>query len=161
MKNFFANFWAWYEKHYAITIGFSTGLFLLQLVHLYWMTTHIIWIRLFGYAFFEPNRFWELVIIFVDYTEIPALIAASLIYINGLRKGFNWRDVLYLVLLNSQWLHLFWITDEVVLKQFSDTTFATIPIWLAWIAILIDFLELPVMVDTIRKFLLSTEEKLT
>ena len=60
---------------------------------------------------------------------------------------------LYLLLLNSQWIHLFWITDEVVLENFTGEALVPIPFWLAWIAISIDYLELPVMYDTITKTL--------
>lgn len=161
MKNIFDKFWGWYEKHYAINVGLSTALFLLQLVHLYWLSTNVVATRLTGRSLFHPSNFWEILIILVDYTEIPALIGTSLIYIHGLRKGFNWKDIFFLVLLNSQWLHLFWITDEVVIEHFVNKTIATIPTWLAWTAICIDYLELPVMVDTIKKFLVSTKEKLT
>jgi hypothetical protein len=34
-----------------------------------------------------------------------------------------------------------------------------LPIWLAWIAIGIDYLELPVIYDTLRKFLVSIREQ--
>ena len=56
-------------------------------------------------------------------------------------------------MLNSQWLHLFWITDEIVLEVLAVKTLVYIPAWLAWIAISIDYLELPVMYDTIIRTL--------
>ena len=34
-----------------------------------------------------------------------------------------------------------------------------LPVWLAWVAILIDYLELPVIYDTLRKFFLSVREQ--
>ena len=60
-----------------------------------------------------------------------------------------------MLLLNSQWIHLFWITDEVLVAQFTGTIPVLIPIWLSWVAIGIDYLELPVMYDTIKKFFQS------
>ena len=76
----------------------------------------------------------------MDYTEIPALISVSLVYLNELRKGFAWRPVLFLVLLSSQWLHITWITDEFVVQS-SAGSGTSLPIWLAYVAILIDYLS--------------------
>ncbi|MES4787698.1 MAG: hypothetical protein C4294_19945 [Nitrospiraceae bacterium] len=96
----------------------------------------------------------------MDYTEIPALISVSLVYINELRKRFHWGSALYLLFLNSQWLHIFWITDEFVVVEFTGTGHGTaLPLWLAWIAILIDYLELPVIVSTIAKLITALHER--
>ena len=98
----------------------------------------------------------------MDYTEIPALILSSIFYIGELQKEFNprhigasWKSILFLILLNSQWLHLFWITDEVVVAQFTGAAAVVLPVWLSWFAILIDYLEVPVIYDTIKKVILS------
>ncbi len=153
MRRVWTGFWAWYERHYALNLTLSLGLFLLQLVHLFWLTTNVVLLRLFGQSFFEFTGIWHYLIIAVDYTEIPALISVSLIYINSLRKQFTWRSVMYLVFLNSQWLHLFWITDEFVIHTFLGEPHGgtILPVWLAWVAICIDYLELPVIVDTFAK----------
>ena len=119
------------------------------------MTTNIIGLRLFGYEFWNIGKIGNIFISFVDYTEIPALILTSLFYVNELQKEFRWKSILFLILLNSQWLHLFWITDEVVVAQFTGTAAILLPIWLSWFAILIDYLELPVIYDTIKKVVLS------
>ena len=37
--------------------------------------------------------------------------------VNELRRGFSWRALLFLAFLNSQWLHIFWITDEFVVES--------------------------------------------
>lgn len=152
MSKLLEKFWAWYERHYRFNLTFATLLFVWQLVHLFWLTTHVVFARLFGHSFFDPNSFWQSLIIIVDYTEIPALVTTSLLYINQLRKKSSLKPIIFLILLNSQWLHLFWITDEFVISQFNSAK-AALPIWLAWVAILIDYLELPVMVDTTRKLL--------
>lgn len=153
-------FWAWYERHYALNISLAFGLFVLQIIHLVWLTGDVVWARLFGFELFGITGIWELVIVFVDYTEIPAIISVSLVYINELRRStaltasrrwFN-TNTLFLILLNSQWLHIFWITDEFVIDVFSDPGLTALPVWLAWIAILIDYLEIPVMVNTGRRF---------
>ncbi|MEK7585984.1 MAG: hypothetical protein AAB477_01980 [Patescibacteria group bacterium] len=119
------------------------------------MTTDIVMFRLFGHMFFPISHFWQLMIALADYTEIPAIITASILYIHNLRSGFNWRSVLFLFLINSQWLHLFWITDEIIYAQFTGTALVVLPVWLSWIAISIDYLELPVMYDTIVKSIKS------
>jgi len=145
-------FWGWYERHYLLNMGIASLLFMLQLVHLYWLGAEPISLRLIDQSFFSPSGLVQYLIFFIDYTEIPALVAVSLVYVNELRRGFSWSPVLFLVLLNSQWLHIFWITDEYVSKELSGEVAATtLPGWLAWVAILIDYLELPVIYDTLKR----------
>ena len=148
----------WYEKHYTINVGIAAFLFVWQVVHLYWLTTDVVFLKLFGTSFFDAKGLWEYILIVVDYTEIPALISTSIIYIHGLTKKFVWKNIWFLIFINSQWLHLFWITDEFVIKQFSSEV-ATLPLWLAWFAIFIDYLELPVIYDTLKKFFVSLRKK--
>ncbi len=152
-------FFDWYERHYVVNVGVAAGLFLLQLVHLYWLSTDVVAHRLTGESWFSPGGFLRYAILIVDYTEIPALVGVSLVYVNELRKGFNLRSALYLLFLNSQWLHIFWITDEFVLGEFTaEGTPSDLPAWLAWVAILIDYLELPVIFDTLRKLAVALRE---
>lgn len=148
-------FWEWYERNYKLNTGLAAGLFLLQIFHLFWLFGEVVTAKLFGAPLFSLHGLPKAVIILIDYTEIPALLSTSLIYINELRKKFNWKSLLYLLFLNSQWLHLFWITDEFVLEALIHNEKILLPLWLAWVAILIDFLELPVIYDTIKKFLKS------
>lgn len=148
--------WEKYQKRYSLYTGITAGIFLLQIVHLYWLTTHVVVYRLAGVALFNPNDFWQLVIIVVDYLEIPAILSTSLLYIYSLRQKWNLKDLFLLILLNTQWLHIFWISDEFVESVFIGGNPVTIlPFWLAWVAIFIDYLELPVMYDTIKKFFKS------
>ena len=129
---------------------------MLQIVHLYWLTTHVVTYRLFGNHFFNPNEFWQFAIITVDYLEIPAIITTSILYLYSLKQKFSKKDLILLILLNTQWLHIFWISDEFVESIFLGGGISTIlPFWLAWVAIFIDYLELPVMYDTTKKFVLS------
>jgi hypothetical protein len=149
MKSALDRFWKFYEAHRTLNIAFAGFLFSLQLVHLYWLTTHVVMQRLFGHSYFNLHGIWQFFILIVDYTEIPALLATSLIYLNEFRKGRNLKSLLFLVFLNSQWLHLFWITDEFVVGYFSGTANTSVlPFWLTWVAIGIDYLELPVIADT-------------
>ena len=145
-------FFGWYERHYTLNVGLAAGLFLLQLVHLYWLSVDVVAQRLTGESYWVPTQLVRFLILIVDYTEVPALIATSLIYINELRRGWSWRNLLFLVFLNSQWFHIFWITDEFVVSEFGGDGGSALPGWLAWAAILIDYLELPVIVDTLRRF---------
>ena len=153
--NIFSKFWRWYGEHKIFNTGLVAGLFVLQLVHLYWLTTHVVFFRLFGESFWNPAPFWEIIIVLVDYTEIPAIILTSILYINEFRERRNFKSLLYLFFLNSQWLHIFWITDEVVLEQFTGAAVVMLPVWLSWCAIAIDYLELPVIYDTLKKFFVS------
>jgi hypothetical protein len=151
-------FWNWYERHYTLNVSIAAGLFALQLVHLVWLTAEPLWFKLFGDALFTIDKPYSWPLYLVDYTEIPALLSVSLIYVNELRKDLSWRPLLYLVFLNSQWLHIFWITDEFVTE--SNTRQATVlPSWLAYVAILIDYLEMPVIVDTLRRTVIAVRAR--
>lgn len=150
-------FWEWYEEHYALTTGIAAGLFVLQLVHLYWLTADVVALRLVGRSFFSPTPSGRTLILLVDYTEIPAIVTVSLVYVNALRKSFTLKDAVYLGFLNLQWIHISWITDEFVVSMFTGEAGTPFPVWLAWVAILIDYLELPVIVETVLRFLAALE----
>lgn len=159
MRRVLQAFFDWYERHYTLNVTFAALLFVLQLVHLYWLSADVIAQRLVDQSFFSPHGAFYYAILIIDYTEIPALLSVSLIYVNELRKGWSWKAVLFLLFLNSQWLHIFWITDEFVSAEFTgNAAQSSLPGWLAWIAILIDYLELPVIFDTFKKFVISIRE---
>lgn len=152
MKQIINSFFRWYDKHLLLNTAIAAVLFSLQLVHLYWLTTDIVLYKLLDQKFFGLSGVWETIILIVDYTEIPVIITTSLIYLNELRKKFNWKSILFLLFLNSQWLHIFWITDEFVIEHVTSHVGPSILTpTLAWIAIMIDYLELPVIYDTIKK----------
>jgi hypothetical protein len=154
MKNLWNSFWKWYNQNLTLNIAIAAILFSLQLIHLYWLFADVILFKLTGHSYFHLTGIWYYLIILVDYTEIPALITTSLIYINEIRtKGYSFKNVLFIFLLLSQFLHIFWITDEFVIGTFtgSQGQFIGIPAWLAWIAILIDYGEVPVIIDTFKK----------
>ena len=153
-------FFDWYERHYTLNVAIVACLFLLQLVHLYWLSAEVVSQRLTGAGHFHLTGVAKFLILIVDYTEIPALLGTSLLYVNELRKGFSWKALIFLIFLNTQWIHLFWITDTFVVNEFAgQAAQSTIPGWLAWVAILIDYLELPVIFDTLRKFGASLREQ--
>ena len=162
MRALLRQFFEWYERHYLLNITVAAGLFLLQLAHLYWLTADVVAQRLVGRSYADLEGIFRYLILIVDYTEIPALISVSLVYINELRKRFHWESALYLLFLNSQWLHIFWITDEFVVAEFTGAGHGTsLPLWLAWVAILIDYLEVPVIVSTIGRFVAALRERRT
>jgi hypothetical protein len=106
-------------------------------------------------------EFWGTLSTILDYTEIPAIISTSILYIHFLREKFSYKHVLYLLFINIQWLHIIWITDEVVVQTFTGETGVFIwPATLAWIAIAIDYLELPVIYDTLKRTIIEIRNKL-
>lgn len=145
-----SRYWQWYENNYRLNVTVAALLFVLQLVHLYWLSTDVVIARLFGANYWPEGELVRTVIIYVDFTEIPALVSVSMVYINELRKQFNLKDLAYLFALDIQVLHIFWITDEFVVETFAAGA-GLLPVWLAWVAIFIDYLELPVVVGTVRK----------
>lgn len=147
-------FWDWYERHYVLNLGIAAFLLGLQIFHLYWLTTDVVLFKISGESYFHPTGPLLFLILLADYLEIPAILSASLIYINKLRQGFSWQPVLYLFFLNSQWFHVLWITDEFVVESLRGG-FVLWPAWLAWIAISIDYLELPVVYGSAKRFLKS------
>ena len=154
----FQKIFAWYKRNYELNLYFVTVLFVWQLVHLYWMFADVILLRILGHEFWQVGKIGNIVISLVDYTEIPAIIFTSIFYLSELHKEWKWKNILLLILINSQWLHLFWITDEVVVAQWTGTAAIILPAWLSWLAIMIDYLELPVIYDTIKKSILSLQK---
>jgi hypothetical protein len=151
-------FWDWYERTYTLNVSIALGLFLVQIIHLGWLSGAVVWEYLFGAPLFVFTGVWEDIIVLVDYTEIPAILSVSLVYVHELRQSRNFKSALYLVFLNTQWLHIFWITDEFVETSFNSAG-TVFPLWLAYIAIAIDYLEVPVMIDTFKKFFASIREQ--
>lgn len=150
-KNLFAKIVSWYNRNYKANLYVAAGLLVLQLLHLYWMTTNIVMLKLFGREFWNVGTHGNILISLVDYTEIPAIILTSVFYLGQLGERFRWKEFILLLLINSQWIHLFWITDEVIVAEWTGQAAIMLPAWLAWCAILVDYLELPVIYDTIRK----------
>lgn len=160
MVKIFSKIYTWYQKNEKSHLYLVAFLFSWQLVHLAWLTLNVVFFRIFGQIFWQTGPLWDIIISLVDYTEIPALVLGSIFYLSELKKEFKWKNVFFLIFLNSQWLHLFWITDEVVVAQFTGEALVLLPIWLSWFAILIDYLELPVIYDTVKKSILSLRKNI-
>lgn len=85
MRKLWNTFWSFYERNYTLTLGLTVFLFVLQILHLFWLFSSVIWFKAFGYSLYIPGPVLEKLLILIDYTEIPALIGASLVYIEDLR----------------------------------------------------------------------------
>ncbi|OGE88980.1 MAG: hypothetical protein A3J07_04750 [Candidatus Doudnabacteria bacterium RIFCSPLOWO2_02_FULL_49_13] len=156
----FQRFWDWYQKYYRVNLTVTVFLFALQLFHLYWMFTDIILLKLTGQSYFGLSKIWGVLSTFIDYSEIPALVSTNILYIYLLREKFSYKYLWFLFSLNIQLLHIFWITDEIVIKKFN----ASLHLFhwstaIAWIAILIDYLEVPVIFDTARRLIVEIKNK--
>ena len=148
----FVNFYHRYEN---LNLKITFFLISLQILHLYWLTTDVVLQKIFGESFFiAPDNLLPLFVV-IDYIEIPALISGLIFYSYNIRrdKSSAKKSYLFLGLLGVQVIHIFWITDDVVYSSFFNSSFVQIPSLLAWIAILIDYLELPVIGDLLFKII--------
>ena len=142
-----------YHRYENLNLKITFFLISLQILHLYWLTTDVVLQKLFGESFFIAPKSFLPIFVVIDYIEIPALISGLIYYAYSIRrnKSSARRSYLFLGLLAVQVIHIFWITDEVVYDNFFNSSFIELPVVLSWIAILIDYLELPVMADLFYK----------
>jgi hypothetical protein len=154
-------FWHRYE---SLNLKIAFFLISLQLVHLYWLTADVVVQRITGESALELSQSGPLflLVIAIDYIEIPALITGLTYYSLTIYK--HQKDVvknsLLLAMLAVQVFHIFWLTDEVVYDTFFGASSAVeIPYYAAWIAILIDYLELPVIADLFYRTIVRGERQ--
>jgi hypothetical protein len=144
------DFWTRYEN---LNLRITFILISLQILHLYWLTADVVLQRISGQSYLGlPKELLPLFIV-VDYIEIPALVSGITFYLFSIFKGEPnpRKDVIFLILLALQVVHIFWLTDEIVYESLLGNDLITIPLYLTWIAILIDYLEIPVMIDLFHK----------
>ena len=146
------NFWYRYEN---LNLKITFILISLQLLHLYWLTTDVVLQRIYGESFLIFPKAFLPVFVVIDYIEIPALISGMTFYSLSIYKHQkdSWKNSLFLAMLAVQVVHIFWITDEIVYDTLFETRLVEFPLYIAWIAILIDYLELPVMADLFYKII--------
>jgi len=151
--NLVGKFIDFYHRYENLNLKITFFLISLQILHLYWLTTDVVLQKLFGESFFLVPKSLLPIFVIIDYIEIPALISGLIYYAYNVRrnKSSAKRSYLFLGLLAVQVIHIFWITDEVVYDSFFNSSFIELPVVLSWIAILIDYLELPVMADLFYK----------
>jgi hypothetical protein len=154
-------FWHKYE-HLNLKIAFV--LISLQLIHLYWLTADVVIKRLMQdeSAGLSQTGLLFLFFIIIDYIEIPGLVAGLTYYGLSLYKDARKRskNFLFFTLLAVQVFHIFWITDEVVYETFFGSSAAVeLPYLAAWAAILVDYLELPVIADLFYRTIVKGERR--
>jgi hypothetical protein len=156
-----AGFWQKYEN---LNLKIAFILISLQLVHLYWLTADVVIQRITQKSILSVPHGSPLFIFFIiiDYIEIPALVAGLTYYalkIYEHEKGLM-KNTLLLAMLAVQVFHIFWITDDVVYNTFFGSSSAVeIPYYAAWVAILIDYLELPVIADLFYRTIVKGEPR--
>jgi hypothetical protein len=147
-----------YLRYQNINLKISFILISLQLLHLYWLTTDVVIYRLTGTDYFEDLSDFILLFIIIDYIEIPALVSGLIYYFFTIiydkkEKERRIKNTILLILLAIQSIHIFWITDDVVYTTFVGTDLIYMPEYFSWIAILIDYLELPVIYDLLKRII--------
>ena len=144
------NFWTRYEN---LNLKITFVLISLQILHLYWLTADVVLQRLLGHSYLGLPRELLPLFIIVDYVEIPALVSGITFYLFSISKGGpdSRKNAIFVVLLGIQVVHIFWITDEIVYQSLLGNDLIKIPIYFAWVAILIDYLEIPVMINLFYK----------
>jgi hypothetical protein len=153
-------FWHRYE---SLNLKVAFVLISLQLIHLYWLTADVVVKRLTGDSALGLSLSGPLFLFFIiiDYIEIPALVAGLTYYALSIYKHERTaKNALLLAMLAVQVFHIFWLTDEVVYETFFGSTSAVeIPYYAAWVAILIDYLELPVIADLFYRTIVKGERR--
>jgi len=144
------DFWTKYE---SLNLKITFILISLQILHLYWLTADVVLQRIAGESYLGLPRILLPLFIVVDYAEIPALVSGITFYLFSIfkRGSHSRKNVVFLLLLAIQVVHIFWITDEIVYESLLDNDLVIFPVYAAWTAILIDYLEIPVMVDLFYK----------
>ncbi len=147
-----------YLRYQNINLKISFVLISLQLLHLYWLTTYVVLYRLTGIDYFGELSDFILLFIVIDYIEIPALVSGVIYYLFTIiydkkEKEKRTKNTVLLIHLASQSIHIFWITDDIVYTTFVGSELIYMPEYLAWIAILIDYLELPVIYDLLKRII--------
>jgi hypothetical protein len=155
-------FWRRYEN---LNLKIAFVLISLQLIHLYWLTADVVIQRITGESVLGVPQGSPLFIflIIIDYIEIPALVAGLTYYSLSIYKHEknSIKNSLLLSMLAIQVFHIFWITDEVVYDSFfgSPAGSVEIPYYAVWVAILIDYLELPVIFDLFYRTIVKGERR--
>lgn len=130
---------SFHQKWEDLGLKITFVLVSLQVIHLFWLTTYVV--------FNDPSLTMyvpPIVFVVIDYIEIPALISGVALYTTFIiRDRGGIRNVLLLGTLVVQAVHIFWITDAFILMSFKFNEMT----WLAWTAVFIDYLELVVVWD--------------
>jgi hypothetical protein len=109
-------FWTRYEN---LNLKITFILISLQILHLYWLTADVVLQRILGQGYLGLPKELIPFFIVVDYVEIPALVSGITFYLFSICKGepYPRKNMIFLVLLAIQVVHIFWITDEIVYES--------------------------------------------
>jgi len=138
-------------RYEHVTTRIAFFLIALQLGHLIWLTTDVVLVRLVDGQVPLFPVILNPVQALIDYLEIPGLFAGITVYLTAARGKNSLRNSIFTFLLVIQIVHLFWITDEVVYETLLHSNLIDFPEAAAWAAIMIDYMELPVIFDLFRK----------
>ena len=144
-----------YHRYENLNLKITFILISLQLLHLYWLTTDIVLQKIFGKSLFLFPKDLLAIFVIIDYIEIPALVSGIIFYAHNIhyREENIKRSYIFLAMLSVQVIHIFWLTDNVVYSSSFKSSFVEIPFILSWAAILIDYLEIPIIVDLFYKII--------
>lgn len=131
-----------YVKWEGLGLRVTFILVSLQVIHLFWLTTFVVFNDPSLTLYIPPLLF-----VFIDYIEIPALVSGVVFYSLSFVSGRRKKDILFLSLLLVQAIHIGWITDAFIYMSFKFNEMT----YLAWVAVFIDFLELAVVVDLYKR----------
>jgi hypothetical protein len=84
------------------------------------------------------------------------LVSGITFYFFKILENFEKKLLFLFVSMILQIYHIFWLTDEIVYEAIFQTIPIVIPPFLAWIAIFIDYLELPVILDLSHRLFRKT-----
>ena len=124
----------------------------MQIFHLQWLTTDVIMPKLYNISIDTSFSYGTVFYLFADIVEIPAIITRSYLYVISLNKKYSSKNLLLLLILNSQWLHIFWITNTFLVNNITESV-TEWNYFLSWVAIAIDFLEIPVLIDSVGELI--------
>jgi len=124
----------------------------MQIFHLQWLTTDVIIPKLYNISIDTSFSYGTVFYLFADIVEIPAIITRSYLYVISLNKKYSSKNLLLLLILNSQWLHIFWITNTFLVNNITESV-TEWNYFLSWVAIAIDFLEIPVLIDSVGELI--------
>jgi hypothetical protein len=84
------------------------------------------------------------------------LVSGITFYFFKILENFEKKLLFLFVSMILQIYHIFWLTDEIVYEAIFQTIPIVIPPLLAWIAIFIDYLEFPVILDLSHRLFRKT-----
>lgn len=138
-----------YQRWERLGLKVTFILVSLQVIHLFWLTTFVI-LNMPELTLYIP----PILFVMIDYLELPAIFSGTIFYLLSLHLHKNKKDLLYVGLLLIQIIHIVWITDTFIYMAFNFNQM----IYLAWFAIAIDFLEVPVIWDLYKRLRWQREE---